>query len=138
MASLFSLTKELGGCGDPRAFVDFIAENPVTRQKIQIKAMVDTGSVNCGIRGDAARSLGLVPYATSELTTAENKTIKPNYKVNLILPNYSVIPNLKATEFTIGENFNFILGMNFLRYCDISFSNTDDKSIFSIHIPLPK
>mgnify|MGYP007069860904 CR=1 FL=1 len=56
MASLFSLTKELGGCGDPRAFVDFIAENPVTRQKIQIKAMVDTGSVNCGIRRCSTKS----------------------------------------------------------------------------------
>ena len=132
----FALTSELPiGSEEPRPFIELFVENPLSRARLRVRALVDTGAVKCGIRKDVAEKLRLTPLQSSLITSANHRDEKPLYEVNLLFPNLIHITNQKVSEFDIGNGFEFILGIRLLQYCDIALTHRNGRYIFSLRVP---
>lgn len=135
MQALSVITKELPSNDKSRIIIDVNIGNPQIRKIVKTKCLVDTGCRGCAVRKEFARNtLGLVESHKSNSVTPYFTGDKPVYYVDLLFPNFNLL-KVPATEFDIGDGFDFIIGMKILRYGDMALTNANGKTVFSFRMP---
>lgn len=102
------------------------------------RALWDTGASSSIIDRKAAKFLCLEPQGFHTLTTANGTNKFCNYIIDLDLTN-----NVKITDFVVGggnlgDDIDFLIGMDIISQGDFSISNVNGCTTFSFRIPSVK
>ena len=135
MDTLFVITAELPKNFQNRIIVKIPIENPVSKNRVMARCLVDTGCVGCGIQKSFAKKLGLSPSGTSISVTPYFTGEKPSYMVNIAFNAAANIRDISASEFDNKDCIDFIIGMKVLRYGDMALTNANGHTVFSFRIP---
>lgn len=98
-------------------------------------AIWDTGASGTVINHDLANELGLMPVSKSKVLTANGEYIANIYLVSLVLPNNVIINNLQITDGNIGQDIEFLIGMDVITKGDFAVSNHNGRTAFTFRIP---
>ena len=103
---------------------------------VDARALWDTGATNCAITKKLIDKLNLAPFDEVEVHHADGVTLKPIYKINIILPNGVGFPFLNVTqcESTAGA-FDIIIGMEVITKGDFAITNQGGKTVVSFRTP---
>ena len=71
----------------------------------------------------------------SKVRGAHGVAVVPSYLVDVLLPNGILFKNMDVVEFSGGDDFDFIIGMNIICKGDMALSNAKGKTVFSFRIP---
>ena len=110
----------------------------VGKEEIKCKgfnAIWDTGATGSVITEKVADALGLKPTGFKEVHTANGKSEKNTYLVNIILPNNVAIQNVNVTEGLLGDHADVLIGMDIITLGDFSITNKDGNTVMSFRIP---
>jgi predicted aspartyl protease len=106
-------------------------------QRININSLWDTGSTHCAITKKKANELKLKPISKVNVYHAHGMKPEVNvYLMHLILPNGSILQDVKATEYIRSTgNYDFIVGLEVIKRGDFAITNCDGKMTVSFRIP---
>lgn len=104
-------------------------------QKTRCQAIWDTGATNTCITRRIAAQLGLEPTGRAIVSGVHGSKEVSKYFINLYLPNNVNIYGIPATEAEISGDVDVLIGMDVIRYGDLSISNFNNRTIFSFRIP---
>ena len=105
------------------------------RMGMKSMALIDTGATGSCISRRFATEAQLKPFKMGTVLGAHGVAIVPVYRVDVLLPNGILFPNMDVAEFYGGNDFDFIVGMNILRMGDMALTNAKGKTVFSFRIP---
>lgn len=71
----------------------------------------------------------------AKMSTAGGIVSANIYVIDLFLPNNLLFPGVQVSEFSDGQNFDIIIGMDIIRSSDIAITNARGKTVFSMRIP---
>ena len=109
-----------------------------TRKNISSKALIDTGATGSSISMKFALAAQLKTYKRNKIQGFNGIAIVPVYKVDVLLPNDHLLPNIEVAEFQNNFNFDFIIGIDILRKGDMALTNANNEMVFSFRIPPSK
>lgn len=119
-----------------RILVECSISKPMSMQRFQMKALVDTGAMRTCLSKEVAQLLGLAVDNVVEVTGAENKTFAADlYTIDCQIEGYA-IPLIQAVGLPMsGRDINMILGMDILSHCDFALTHPNGQTKVSIQIP---
>ena len=79
--------------------------------------------------------LGLEPSGKAEVSGVHGSKVVSTYFINLGLANNVNISGIPATEAEISGDVDVLIGMDVIRYGDLSISNFNSRTIFSFRVP---
>jgi predicted aspartyl protease len=104
-------------------------------ERIDVKALWDTGASMSVIRPEIAMQLNLLSVSMVSISTPTTANQASNvYLVNLYLPNRVVVPNVHVAE-GIPSGCDMLIGMDIIGLGDFAVSNYTRKTIFSFRMP---
>jgi len=110
-------------------------ESPINNNRIEAKAIWDTGASQSLIRPEIAKKLDLKPVSKTLMSTPSGKGIQSNvYSIYVHLPNGARIVNVFALE-GIPNICDMLIGMDIISLGDFAITNNNGKSMFSFRIP---
>ena len=104
-------------------------------EKIEIRALWDTGAGSSLIRPEVASKLDLKPISKTLISTPSDKDVPSNvYLINIYLPNGAKIVNVKVCEGT-PNSCDMLIGMDVISLGDFAITNLDKNTMFSFRMP---
>jgi len=105
------------------------------QNKIEIKALWDTGAAFSLITQEVAKQLNLKPLSKTMISTPSDKNVVSNvYLINLSLPNNTMFPNLKVAEGVL-NGCDMLIGMDVIINGDFAVTNNNGRTTFSFRMP---
>lgn len=104
-------------------------------QETQCQAIWDTGATSTCITRRIATKLGLEPSGKAVASGVHGSKEVSTYFINLYLPNNISILGIPAIEAEISGDVDVLIGMDVIRYGDLSISNFNNRTIFSFRVP---
>jgi hypothetical protein len=109
---------------------------PANRKMLlNAKALIDTGATGSCVSKDFAEGSRLVFVSMATVFTAQGRGFVPVYNIDIALPNSVMFSNIEATEFSGGQGFDVIIGMDILCKGDMAITNANEETVFSFRIP---
>ena len=102
------------------------------------RALWDTGASSSIIDRKAAKILCLESQGVHILTTANGTNKFCNYIIDLDLTNNVKITNFIVGGGDLGDDIDFLIGMDIISQGDFSISNVNGSTTFSFRIPSVK
>ena len=103
--------------------------------KAKFEAIWDTGATNTVISEKLAHELNLTPIGIAKVGTAGGVIEVNKYILGLKLPNNLQIQNVMVTAGKLGNNTDFLIGMDIITLGDFSVTNVNGKTTFSFRFP---
>ena len=103
----------------------------------KIRAIWDTGATGSVITKETSESINLKPFALTNVRHYGGSTENVNvYLVNIYLPNYVLIRDVKVSECeNTNGRFDALIGMDIITLGDFSITNRNGKSVVSYQFP---
>lgn len=99
-------------------------------------AQWDTGATNTCISKRVVEELGLIPIGIEQIHTPSGEDWVNSYLVDIILRNNVTVKSIKVNDSAIGgQGIDMLIGMDIIRYGDLSITNVNNKTVFSFRIP---
>jgi len=105
--------------------------------KLEHKALWDTGATACAISSGLVSKLGLLPTGSANVDTGGGRFIQNTYVIDVWLPNGVIVPDIRATGSKI-EGADLLIGMDIISKGDFAVTNYDKKTVFSFRMPSSK
>lgn len=102
---------------------------------IEYKAIWDTGATGSVISAKVVNDLDLKPISVVQVHHGGGSSLANVYLVNIFLPNYVVIPQVRVTEAPAIGQAEVLIGMDIISQGDFAVTNKDGKTVFSFRIP---
>jgi len=104
-------------------------------EKLEIRALWDTGASCSLIRPEVAAKLDLKVLSKTLMSTPSDKDVPTNvYLINIYLPNGAKIMNIRALEGTPNV-CDMLIGMDVINMGDFAVTNYNGRTMFSFRIP---
>ncbi len=116
----------------------FLGEPPKDNEGLVIKTFKgiwDTGATGTVITKKVVEALELKPTGQAEIHTADGKSIKNTYLVNIHLPMNLGIQNVKVTEGVLHSDTDLLIGMDIITLGDFSITHSNGQTVMSFGIP---
>ena len=98
--------------------------------------LIDTGANISCISKKLVKKLNLVPVGAAKVSTPSGTAILDKYIVNISFKGKMLFPNVFVLESEIGnQNIDLLIGMDILKNTDITISNFDNHTQFSMRFP---
>jgi len=97
-------------------------------------ALWDTGATNTLISSSIVSQLNLQPLSKAIISCANGEVETTTYLIHVILPTQTAELNVEAI-LNDNPDYQVVIGMDIISKCDLSISNKDGKSIFSLRHP---
>ena len=107
--------------------------NPVTGKKVLCNNFVwDTGATKSALNMRIVKQLKLSSLSLEKISGVLQEEYRPNYLIDVGLPNKVKVSNLNAVGLDIG--CDFLIGMDIISKGIFSFVLKDGKSLFSFSL----
>ena len=115
-------------------------ENPITKKKIKVLGIWDTGATHSAITKEAAEVLGLTPVSMGIVHGVHGHSQVNVYYVKITLNNQNITLQTRVSECaylnaTNKQKAGLLIGMNIINMGDFSISNKDGQTIMSFRVP---
>jgi hypothetical protein len=107
-------------------------------QLFHIQALWDTGVEISYISERVAHQLKLKKIKPCSISGIDIEKDSYMHIVDLIFPQNFIFLDVEAAEFPGNDHFNFIIGMNIIKYGDLLIQNYDSKTRLSFRYPSSK
>jgi predicted aspartyl protease len=123
-----------------------ITPEEASTQHTEVKeyiAIWDTGATHSAITKKVADELSLQPTGMREVRSAEGKSDRNTYLVNIGLPNKVMVGQIRVTEVNLipddntsdDKQPNLLIGMDIIGMGDFAVTNQDGKTTMSFRLP---
>lgn len=99
------------------------------------KCLWDTGASQSAVSERTAQALGLGNAGQGIIHYAKGEELTNLYYVGINLPGLIFIPELKVTECSGTDEFDFIIGMDIISMGDFAITNYQGNAMFSFRVP---
>ena len=107
------------------------------KNKMKSNTLIDTGATISCISKDVVKTLKLQPIGVDRVSTPSGTAVLNKYLIDISFKKNMIFKNIFVLESEIGnQGIDLLVGMDILNKNDITISNYDNHTQFSLRYPV--